>query len=281
MPVFLNYEQAELDRQYDQRAWAANAVEVITRYGSASDAARARLGEPESFAYGPSGTETLDLYRARQSPAPLHVFIHGGAWRLLSKRESAFAAPLFVARGAHFAALDFAPAPAATLTEMAAQVCRALAWLYTNAASIGIDRERIFISGHSSGAHLAAVALTAEWRAFGLQQSPIKAALCASGIYDLAPVRLSSRNDYLKLDAAMEQDLSPLRHLDRLGGDLVVAFGGGESDEFKRQAREFAAAAGARATLIEDKGANHFEIAETLADAKGCLGAAALKQMGL
>jgi arylformamidase len=279
MPVFLNYEQAELDRQYDQRAWAANAVEVIRRYGTASDAVRVRLGEPQSFAYGPSDAETLDLYRAGQSHAPLHVFIHGGAWRLLSKRESAFAAPLFFDHGAHFAALDFGLVPAVTLTDMAAQVCRALAWLYTNAATIGIDREAITVSGHSSGAHLAAVAATADWRAFGLPHSPIKGTLCASGIYDLEPVRLSARNDYLGLTPEIVESLSPRRHTARLGSALTIAVGGCESDEFKRQARAFAEIAAA--TLIEAPTLNHFEIAETLADASGCLGAMALRQMGL
>ena len=50
--VFLDYDQAELDRQYNQRAWVPNADEYIRRYATMSDAVRARLGEPESIAYG-------------------------------------------------------------------------------------------------------------------------------------------------------------------------------------------------------------------------------------
>ncbi|HZP75460.1 MAG TPA: alpha/beta hydrolase [Pseudolabrys sp.] len=279
MSVFLNYSQSELDRQYDQRAWVANAVEVIRRYATASDKARALLGEPQSFAYGPSGAETLDLYRAARTPAPLHVFIHGGAWQRLSKRESAFAAPLFVGAGAHFAALDFGLVPAVTLSQMARQVRSAIAWLYRNAQTIGVDRERIYVSGHSSGAHLAALVATCDWGAFDLPPDVVKGALCASGTYDLKAVRLSSRNDYLQLTTETEQELSPQRHLDRLGCKLVVAIGGPETDEFKRQAREFSAAAGV--PLITEPALNHFEIVETLADANGCLGAAALGQMGL
>jgi arylformamidase len=279
MTVFLGYDQAELDRQYDQRAWAANAAEVIRRYADDSDAVRTRLGAPESHAYGESASETLDLYRATTARAPVHVFVHGGAWRLLSKRESAFAAELFVGAGAHFAALDFALIPAVTLREMAAQVRQALAWLYREADDIGVDRHRIFLSGHSSGAHLAALAAVTDWRDFGLPPDVVKATLCASGIYDLRPVRLSARNDYVRLDEAMEQELSPQRHLARLSCALVVACAEHDSDEFRRQARKFAAAAGV--DLLVGEGLNHFEFAETLARQDGLLGSAALRQMGL
>ena len=82
MTVFLHYDQEELDRQYDQRAWAPNAIEVIRRYGENSDKVRARLGEPQTHAYGSTPVETLDLYRTNCALAPLHVFIHGGAWRV-------------------------------------------------------------------------------------------------------------------------------------------------------------------------------------------------------
>jgi len=282
MTVFLHYDQAELDRQYDQRAWAPNAAEVIRRYAANSDRVRARLGEPQSCAYGPSASETLDLYRTSRPQAPLHVFIHGGAWRLLSKRESAFAAETFVQTGAHFAVLDFALLPTVSLSEMAAQVRGAIAWLYQNAETIGADRDRIFISGHSSGAHLAAVAAATDWsRQYGLPRDILKGAICASGIYDLRPVRLSARNDYVRLNEELEHALSPQRHVDWLGCDLVVAVGEFESNEFKRQARAFSLAAGSRARLIEGKGLNHFEVAETLASPDALLGRAALEQMEL
>jgi arylformamidase len=281
MTVFLNYDQAELDRQFDQRAWAPNASEVIRRYGDNSDGVRARLGEPETCAYGRSAFETLDLYRCQWALAPLHVFIHGGAWRLLSKRESAFPAELFVRAGAHFAALDFAPLPTVTLAEMARQVRRAIAWCFRNAEAIGADRRRIFVSGHSSGAHLAALLAVTDWAQFGMPSGVIRGAICASGIYDLHPVRLSARNAYVRLSGEMEEALSPLRHVDDIGCELIVAIAELESDEFRRQASEFIAAAGGRAALIRGKGFNHFELVETLAHGEGLLGAAALAQIGL
>jgi arylformamidase len=165
---------------------------------------------------------------------------------------------------------------------MASQVRGAIAWLYRNAATLGADRERIYLSGHSSGAHLAALAAVTDWPAqYDLPPDAVKGAVCASGIYELRPVRLSARNDYVRLDDAAEQALSPQRHIGQLGCELIVARAEFDSDEFRRQADEFARAAGGRARLIEGKGLNHFEIAETLADPAALLGRAALAQMGL
>jgi arylformamidase len=282
--VFLNYDQAELDRQYDQRAWASNANEVVRRYTENSDRARALLGEPDVFAYGPSAAETLDLYRCQKINAPIHVFIHGGAWRLLGKRDSAFAAETFVRAGAHFIALDFALLPSVTLAEMVAQVRRGVAWIHQNAARLGGDPARLHISGHSSGGHLAGCVAVTDWREFGLPPDVVKSAVLASGIYDLLPVRLSARNDYVKLDASSEQALSPIRHLRYFIGKAYVACGTLESDEFKRQSGALAAALAPlqrAAPLAEYAGLNHYEVAHTLADPHGGLGRAALGLMGL
>ncbi len=283
--IFRDYDQAELDRQYDQRAWVPNAEEIIRRYATNSDAVRARLGEPDTIAYGPSPVEGLDIYRTDRPRAPLQVFLHGGAWRLLTRRESAFAAEAFVRAGAHFVAVDFAALPQVTLSTLVDQVRRAVAWLYRNAERIGADPERLYVTGHSSGAHLAANVMTTDWpAAFGLPAGVIKAGLCVSGIYDLRPVRLGSRNDYTRLTVESEQALSPQRHLGRLGCPLIVAAAERDTDEFCRQAREFAAEvtrAGGSARFVEASGLNHFDIIETLADPRGFLGKLAFEQMGL
>jgi arylformamidase len=283
--VFHDYDQAELDRQYDQRAWAPNAIELINRYAADSAAVRKRIGEPETYDYGDTRAESLDLFRAHRAPAPIHVFIHGGAWRLLSARDSAFPAETFVRAGAHYVALDFALLPTVALDQVVDQVRSAIAWLYRYGEQFGGDRNRIFVSGHSSGAHLAAAVATTDWKArFGLPQDVVKGALCCSGIYDLEPIRLSARNDYVQLDEALVAALSPMRHLASLRCPMAVGVGEHESDEFKRQARAFAAAVerqGVPVELFEVAGLNHFEIVTTLALPTGLLARTALRQMGL
>jgi arylformamidase len=126
------------------------------------------------------------------------------------------------------------------------------------------------------------VAVT-DWARYGLPPDVVKSAICASGMYDLLPVRLSARNDYVKLDAQSEHELSPIRHLRHLHGPVFVAYGALESDEFKRQSRSFAEALGPSlvAPAVEYDGLNHYEVVETLADPSAGLGRAALDLMGL
>jgi arylformamidase len=293
--VFLHYTQAELDRAYDQRAWAANAAEVIESYATLSKAVKARYPFMTEH-YGSGADETLDVYPPvmaagpgasaaanGKTGAPVHVFVHGGAWQRLTKDESAFPAPALVENGAIYVALNFSVIPKVRLPEMADQCRRAIIWLWRNAWRFGGDPNRIHLSGHSSGGHLAGVLLTTDWRALGLEASPLRSGLVASGMYDLGPVLLSARSSYVKVDKAEEDALSPMRHLDRVTCPIAVAYGDGETPEFKRHARDFAAALKAKvrhpSMLVEGKNQNHFELAVTLGQADGLLGKIALEQM--
>lgn len=284
--VFLNYDQAELDAAYDQVAYAPNEEQILKRYASNSELTRQRLGQPARLAYGPSDIEKLDVYRARHPKAPIHIYIHGGAWRGGAAKDYAFPADMFVAAGVTYVVLNFIAVQNAfgSLLPMAEQVRRAIAWIYRNAVRLGGDRDRIYVSGHSSGGHLCAVALVSDWNEHGVPADVIKGALCISGLYDLKPVRLSARSAYVRFTDAMEAELSPIRHLDKLHTSVVVAYGSYETPEFQRQNREFAAAvqaAGKPVQLILAENYNHFELVETLANPQGILGRAALAQMKL
>jgi len=285
--VWLDLDQAELDAAYDQAKYAANLQQIVKRYATNSEAVRARIGVPRRLAYGSTPIEGLDLYATKRPNAPIHVFIHGGAWRSGLARDYAFPAELFVNAGAHYAALDFINVMEAggNLMPMADQVRRAVAWVHRNAKSFGGDPERIYVSGHSSGGHLAGVVLVTDWRKdFNLPADTVKGGLCCSGMFDLKPVRLSARSSYVKFTDEVEQALSSQRHLDRLNCPVIVAYGTHETPEFQRQSRDFAAAlkaAGKPVQLLVGEGYNHFEMPETLASPYGLLGRAALTQMGL
>jgi arylformamidase len=283
--VWLDLDQKALDDAYTQSVWAANGKQVLDRYAALSDDVRARLGAPQRFAYGTTPVEALDVYRARDR-APIQIFIHGGAWSSGTAKQWAFPADMFVHRGAHFVVADFVSVTDAggKLSAMAEQVRGAIAWTYRNAERFGGDRARIFVSGHSSGAHLAGVALTTDWKHLGLPADVVKGGVLLSGMYDLKPVRLSARSRYVHFDDATEQALSPQRHLDQLRARLVVAYASLDSPEFQRQSRDFAAAvkaAGKPVELLVAHGYNHFEAPETLGNPYGLLGRAALAQMAL
>jgi arylformamidase len=284
--VWLDMDQKGLDDAYDQSVYAPNAAQLHKRRQEKSRDVRARLGDPKRVAYGPTEVEKLDIYMTTRPNAPVNVFIHGGAWRAGEAWEFADAAELFVNAGAHFVVPDFINVVQAggTLFPMAEQVRRAVAWVAKNAASFGADPNRIYVSGRSSGAHLAGVVLITDWQKdFGLPADVVKGGLLSSGMYDLKPVRLSKRGAYVKFTDEMEEALSTQRHLHRISCPVIVAHGTYETPEFQRQTRDFAAAlkaAGKQVTLLTGH-YNHFELPETLGNPYGLLGRAVLEQMKL
>jgi arylformamidase len=284
--VWLDMDQQELDDAYDQSKYAPNINQVLGRYATNSEAVRAQLGAPKRLAYGATPIEGIDLYATTKPNAPLHVFIHGGAWRRGFAKDYAFPAETFVRAGAHYLALDFNNVTETNgdLMPMADQVRRALAWIHKNAASFGGDRDRIYLSGHSSGGHLAGVVLVTSWKDYGVPDDIIKGALCCSGMYDLKAPRLSARANYVKFTDGIEDALSAQRHLARINCPVILAYGTYETPEFQRQTRDFAAAltgAGKPVELLVGEGYNHFEMCETLGNPYGLLGRAALRQMKL
>ncbi len=284
--VWLDMDQQALDDAYDQLVYAPNRDQVHKRKMFNSDRVRARLGAPKRLVYGSKPIEQLDLFATSKPNAPINVFIHGGAWRTRSVKDYAFLAEMVVRGGGHWVGLDFdgVEGTKGDLLPMADQVRRGVAWVYKNAKSFGGDPDRIYVSGQSSGAHLAGNVVTTDWKDYGVPNDIVKGALLCSGMYDLKPVRLSKRSEYVAFTDEAEEKLSSQRRLDRLNCPVIVAYGTFETPEFQRQNREFAAAvkaAGKPVTLLVAEGYNHFEIAEAIGNPLSLLGAAVLEQMKL
>ncbi len=285
--VWLDMDQKELDDAYDQTVYAPNQPLVARRRNLASEAARRRLDPAERFAYGETEIEKLDVYRTKKPNAPIMIYIHGGAWKNGMARDFAGPAEMFVNAGAHFVVVDFIQVgdTGGDLMPMIRQVRSAVAWVYRNAGRFGGDPARLYITGHSSGAHLTGCTLVTDWqKEFGLPADILKGGLVCSGMYDLKAVRLSKRSKYVNFTDEVEEALSSQRHLDKLNAPIIVAYGDQETPEFQRQGREFAAAvqaAGKPVELIVGEGFNHFEMQETIANPYGIGGRAALKLMNL
>ncbi|MET3515142.1 hypothetical protein ABIC63_002925 [Pseudacidovorax sp. 1753] len=152
-----NYGKAFLDKAYNQLNWATNAETVLGRFAACSQLARDRIGAPRICSYGDSAVENLELFQAKKGNAPIYIFIHGGAWREGDAHQYSFLAEAPMAMGAHVLIPNFANVlnTGGDLVPMVDQVAESIAWAYKNAASFGGDKTRIYVSGHSSGAHLA------------------------------------------------------------------------------------------------------------------------------
>lgn len=289
MLVYASFDQENLDREYSPSHLIDDRAIYIDRYADLSRAAReAATGKHNcdlDLQYGPGKEETLDLFMPEDlEQAPLHIFIHGGFWQLLSKNESSFAAPMFQERGSFFAALNYTLAPEQTLTGIVEETRRSISWLYQNAERWGFDRERIFLSGHSAGAHLAMMMLVTDWEQRALPKDLVKGVCAVGGVFDLEPVRLSYVNDVVGMDADEAKRNSPILHDIENRCPVIFVYGDNETDEFKRQTDEYAGKLvneNIPVTLREIPDRNHFDLILDLTDADSWLSQRVLSQMGL
>ena len=268
MKIYLNYSQKELNRQYDQRSLVADSSPYIATWSEATRHAKSNFECRENLAYGDHRDEILDLYlpdivQEGEALAPLLVFCHGGAWRRLTKDESGHMAAAYVPEHVALAALNFSLAPEKDLSSIVGQVQRAVLYLYENATKFMVNPKKFYVCGHSSGAHLAANIAVTNWPAMGAPHDLIKGVTLVSGPYDLEPVRLSARNDYLFLDESTARALTPQTHLRPGLPPAIFSWGGGELDEFQRQSASLAEAwekegMAVQRLYFQDK--NHFEM---------------------
>ncbi len=271
--VYRDYTQDALDKAYDQQVWAGNAMSIVQTWQK-SIAQRPAMGCQE-VAYGTGDRHKIDIYpvspdASTGEPVTVHFHVHGGAWRRLSKEDVAFIVPAQQAAGLVTVIPDFDLLPGVTLTEMFAQLVSSFEKCIGVIEQYGGDPTRIVVSGHSSGAHLAALLAEQDWASRGLPSDVIKSLLLISGPFDLEPVLLSARREYVILDADAADALNPYRHADQITCPVAMLYGENESPEFIRQTiamSERLKALGARVDCNRVSGVNHFEIMSQLGDA--------------
>ena len=220
--------------------------------------------------YGDAPGETLDLFPSRRGDGSCMMFIHGGYWRSLDKKDFSFLAPTFVAGGISLAVVNYDLCPKVSMEEIVRQMLRASRWLWLHAEDHGMDQDRLYAGGHSAGGHLTAMLMCAQWPSFDrrLPKDLWKGGLAISGIYDLRPlVDIDWLNADLRLDEASALKLSPAFLPPATRAPLMTCVGGDESSEFIRQnallgGRWKSAFAGD----IAMPGTNHFSVVDGLAD---------------
>jgi arylformamidase len=268
------WPKADLDADYTARnsCTPAEFERTIAEYLARSQAALNLPFTQTDLVFDAGTGLGLDLFGTQPGELrPLVIFIHGGYWRGLSKEHSAFLAPMLAARGIACAAPDYRLAPAARMTDIVADTRQALAHLWHNAETLGIDRHRIVVTGSSAGGHLAAVLVQPGWQAdLGLPEQPVAAAMPVSGLFDLAPIAASHVNDWMQFSPVEIVAFSPLRHMPRPAPRLSVVVAESEAAGFHRQSRAYADATAA--PYLVATGRHHFDVVFDLADADHALG---------
>ena len=274
-----------LDAQYNNRARIPEHAQIFQRWADASALAREQSACILDVPYGTGLDETLDVFPSHGPNAPVLVFIHGGWWRSLDKRDHSFVAPAFTQAGAMVVVPNYALCPAVSIEAITLQMTQALAWIWRNAAQHGGDRRRIVVAGHSAGGHLAAMMLCCRWRevARDLPAQLVGSVLSISGLFDLETLR---RTPYLQADLQLTR-ASAARLSPSLfpppAGRLFAAVGAFESEEFQRQNALIRKAWGDAAVPVCEAVSNthHLDILHALVDPHTRLHGLALELLGL
>lgn len=256
-------EYAQLETDYNAAGGVPNVSEYFSSWRDRSSQAREVLRTARDLPYGNSSGQTLDLFLPERMDSPVHVFLHGGYWRSQDKTNFSFMAAPLVAAGAAVVIPNYDLCPAVSIDEIVKQTNSALAWTYRNAPVFGGDPNRIVVSGHSAGAHLAIRAIESDWSEFSIPGDLIKAVVAISGIYDLDPIKRSYLNADLKLTENQARRNSPVHYVPRRRCPLILAVGEDETSGFIEQADQYSRTLNDRGYVSDHvlvPGANHYSI---------------------
>jgi arylformamidase len=256
--------------------------ELARQRAEASRRARATLKCRLNVPYGSSPREVLDIYLSDKPGGPVLVYIHGGYWRTGSKDDNCNFAPAFVQRGATVAVIEYDLCPSVTVTDIVRQTRAAIAWVYRNIARDGGDPLKLYISGHSAGGHLVAMALAHDWEKDGLRRDLIRGAVAMSGVHDLDMVMHVSANEQIRMTPEIAKQNSPFLHPPLSVCPVTVAVGGAEPEGWKQMSKDYfqlCRERGLPSEYLEVPGANHYTMSDHLADPQSPLAQAIMKMM--
>ncbi len=278
-------DSAFLTREYNNRELVPEHPQFFSRWAEASARARSTMSCRLDLRYGDMPGETLDLFPARKGDGTCMMFIHGGYWRALDKKDHSFLAPAWVDAGVSLAVVNYDLCPRVSIETIVQQMLRASRWLWNHAEDYGMDQDRLYVAGHSAGGHLTAMLMCALWPTFdpALPRDVWKGGIAISGLYDLRPMmHVDFLQPDLRLDEASADQLSPAFISPATRAPVMTAVGGDESSEFHRQNALLRERwRGAFAFDVTMAKRNHFSILDALAEPASPLFAGARRLMKL
>ena len=243
----------------------ARVPAMQVRDAASAEAMRTLVVERD-IVYGPGPRQKLDFFPAKGVDGVVHVYVHGGFWRQGHKDSSSYVAPPSVRLGLPTVVLGYDLCPEVSLERVTEEVLEGIAWVHRNGGRLGVSGvpgARVFVSGHSAGAHLCAMALACDWAARGLPDDFVLGAALSSGIYDLAPVTRISVNEAVKLTPDRVMANSPMFNPPLRPVPVILLAGGDESPGWINQTDEYAEvcrAAGCDTQRLAFPGHNHFTL---------------------
>jgi len=234
----------------------------------------ADLTAVRDIAYGSAERQRLDVYRPAAANggagagAPVVVFFYGGSWQGGNRGDYLFMAEALAARGLVVVLPDYRVYPEVRFPGFMEDAAAAVRWVRDHAAEHGGDPKRIFLMGHSAGAHIAVLlSLDSRYLAkHAMEPGNVRGTIGLAGPYDFLP--LSSE----RLKSVFGQDLGwelgptqPITYADRYGAmpPFMLAHGSDDAVVYPRNTIRLAErlrAAGRPVRELRYDGVGHYAI---------------------
>jgi len=270
------------ESEFNPRRAVPEAEEFVTKSKAKSDQAHQRFSDIEELRYGSAPLSNMNFRRSKDPGQPLFVFIHGGYWRGRDKDDFGYVFTALEPSHANVAVLNYDLCPAVTVGQISDQIRQAILWLHANAESLGFDREKIYVAGHSAGAHLTAMILAQAPGQFSIPDGMIRHAYLISGIYELSPVLKISVNEEIRLQPEDVYPLSPINFPPAKKTTYSVIVGAAEPKGWVAQSvgfLDYLREQGARATLTQLPERHHYSILQDMEAPDGILAARFINDM--
>ncbi len=174
-----------------------------------------------NIAYGPEPRQALDVYAPPNAKSvPVIVFVHGGSWRRGDKSDYKFLAETIVRNNAVAVIVNYRRVPQVVFPSYVEDAAKAVAWTVANVQKFGGDSHKVFLMGHSAGAHIASlVAYDPSYlQAVGLERSALRGFIGLAGPYDFL--------DFVKSDALASEAMGGPQNWERSQPILNLHAGG-------------------------------------------------------
>ena len=282
--TYKGFRPDEMEYQYNPRESVPEYPELAKVRAAQAKKVRETVKSWLNISYGSSPREMLDIYAADKPGGPVLIYIHGGYWRSGSKEDNCNFVPTFTKRGATVVLVEYDLCPQVTVTDIVRQTRASIAWVCKNIMRYSGDPSRIYVSGHSAGGHLTAMALAHDWTQEGLPQDCTKGAVATSGVFDLDMVMKISVQEQVRMTPEVAKLNSPFENPPRVKCPLVVAVGSAEPKGWQQMSEDYfnyCKQQGINAEYLVVPGANHYTMAEKLLDDTNPLTQAMIKQMNI
>ncbi|MGH7796789.1 MAG: alpha/beta hydrolase [Candidatus Binatia bacterium] len=282
--AYKGFRQDELEYQYNPRVSVPEYPELAKMRAAQARKVRDSAKSWLNVAYGSSPREMVDIYAADRPGGAVLVYIHGGYWRSGNKEDNCNFVPTFAKRGATAVLVEYDLCPQVTVSDIVRQTRAAIAWTYKNIVRYGGNPSKLFVSGHSAGGHLTAMALAHDWTKDGLPNDLIKGAVATSGVYDLEMVMKISVQEQVRMTPQCAKTNSPLLNPPRVQCPLIVAVGGDEPKGWQQMSHnyfQYCKESGMNVEYLVEPQANHYTLSEHLLDDTRPLTRAMIQQMGI